>query len=99
MVLFGAGLVILLILFVVIVKAEERHDWGMAQAALVAIMLLCWLVGWVWWREKRESCPLPIEAATYDRAIRNVLLCVGYWVYGPPIKCQSLGPLAKWIGC
>lgn len=104
--LLGAGLVIVS-LFVLIVEAEEHQQWLTAQASVVAVMSLFWLTGWIWWRETHKPVPLPIEAATYDRAIRRLLLCVSigftgvllnanrwdHWNYGLVAKSVGYGTL------
>lgn len=61
---------------VLLVRAEEHQDWLTAQASLVIILSLMALMAWVWWKENRPACQLPVEATTYDRATNKVLLCV-----------------------
>ncbi len=61
---------------VLLVWAEERHDWPWAQACLVTILSVLALMAWVWWKENHPTCQLPVEAKTYDRATNKVLMGV-----------------------
>jgi len=104
--LVPAGVVAVLLAYV-LVRAEEHQRWDIAQATLVIILLLLALMVWGWWWTNHKTLQLSVEAATYNRVIRKLLLCVGigftalilnanrldHWQFGLVAKAIGFGTL------
>jgi hypothetical protein len=61
---------------VLIIWGEERSFWYLAQGALIILILSVTLAAWGWFRLEHKHLHLPAEAATYNRAIRRLLICI-----------------------
>jgi hypothetical protein len=89
------------------VWGERECNWDIAQASLLAILLLLAVIFWGWWRANRRPHQVPIEAAAYNRGIRKLLLCVAigftgllinatrkdHWQYATVAKAIGFGTL------
>ena len=60
----------------VLVWAEQRQYWLVAQASVGAALLLLALSVWVWWQKRNRHPHLSAAAHVYHEALRKVLLCV-----------------------
>jgi hypothetical protein len=101
------GLLLAVVFAVVLVWAEQRQYWPIAQASLVIILLLLVLMVWDWWKANRPAPPLSVEANVYYRATNTVLMCVAigftalilnanrwdHWKYGVVAKAIGYGTL------
>jgi hypothetical protein len=69
--------VIVILLGIALVIAEERQNWLAAQASLIAILLLLALTLWYWWQaSNNKTFELSVEAAVYHRALEKLVWCV-----------------------
>jgi hypothetical protein len=89
------------------VWGERECNWDIAQASLLAILLLLALMVWSWRRANRQTHQIPTEAAAYNRGIRKLLLCVAigftgliinatrtdHWRYGTVARGLGYGTL------
>lgn len=63
-------------LIFVLTRAESAQQYELAEACLLAIILLVAFLAWDWWRATHETPQLPTEAAAYNRAITRLLRCI-----------------------
>ncbi len=59
---------------VLLVRAEKSENWYAAQASLVTIFLLVALMVCIWWQSNHNAPRLSAEAEIYNRAIHKLLL-------------------------
>jgi hypothetical protein len=60
----------------VVVKAEERGNWHVAQSCLLTALFLTAITICFCWREKHKTRELPLKARIYHGALRKLLWCV-----------------------
>jgi hypothetical protein len=78
--LLVAAIVLALVAAVILVWAEGRQSFQIAQASIVIILLLFSSAAWVWWEKRNERPHFSPTAHIYHRAIHKVLLCVAIGV-------------------
>jgi hypothetical protein len=71
-----ASAVIFVLLVILLVWAEQCHNWLAAQASLRTLLLLLALALWCCWQKSNKAAALSIAAATYYGALKNLLLLV-----------------------
>jgi hypothetical protein len=59
-----------------LVWAEGHGYWLVAQASLVALLLLLALTLWCWFQAKNRPAELSVEASIYHQALEKLLWCV-----------------------
>jgi hypothetical protein len=61
---------------VVLVRANERQNYVVAQAGVPIILILLALMVWGWWNTNRKAPYFSAKATAYQLAIQKLLLCV-----------------------
>jgi len=64
-----------------VVKAEERGNWHIAQSCLLTALLLTAITIWCWWQERHKTPDLSVKAGIYRRALEKLLWCVAVGMF------------------
>lgn len=84
--LLTAVTVVVAVLGIVCVRAEERGDWYVAQGACGVILFLLFLAGvavWEWWDQDHRAAAIPLspEFETYAKALHLLLRFVAVGIF------------------
>jgi hypothetical protein len=99
----AAALTLVLVATVVLVVAEGRRSWQVAQACAAIILLALSSSAWGWWESSNKPRHYSITAHVYHRAMRKVLWCVfiginALMLNGIRIERWQCGVVAQAVG-
>ena len=90
-----AAAAVLVVLTALLVWADHNTYWQVAQASLIAILLVLATLAWGWWGIKPDPAPLSGEAGVYFRAISKLLRCLAVGLLAILVNANRLD---RWEG-